>query len=85
MPAIGFLEPRVPDAIPTGFAFREGFEAPDSRRRERGDCIRLAEVQMNVAGAGAELVRRRVSVMVTAGPPRPSRPRRQPKRSQSCS
>jgi putative ABC transport system substrate-binding protein len=72
MPAIGFLDPRLPDAITDRLrGFREGLKDTGYVEGENVAIVyRFAENQDDrLPALAAELVRRRVAVIVTAGVP----------------
>jgi putative ABC transport system substrate-binding protein len=72
MPAVGFLDPRLPDAITDRLrAFREGLKDTGYVEGENVAIVyRLAENRDDrLPELAADLVRRRVAVIVTAGPP----------------
>ena len=72
MPVIGFLETRSPETIPERLrAFRQGLKETGYVEGENVAIdYRWAEESQRLAELAAELVRRRVAVIATAGGPR---------------
>jgi putative ABC transport system substrate-binding protein len=88
MPVIGFLEIRSPETITERLrAFRQGLKETGYVEGENVAIdYRWAERMERLPELAAQLVRRQVAVIVTAGgPPQHSRPRMQRRGSPSCS